>query len=61
MWLKSKTKQFNEDVEAIAGITRRPFRLPSLRPYFKVIWRRDNALIMLINGILYMHYSCVQA
>ncbi|CAN9174353.1 hypothetical protein AA0119_g6600 [Alternaria tenuissima] len=36
-------------------------RMPSLKPCFKALWQKENALIMLINGLFYMTYCCVQA
>ncbi|KAL1791979.1 hypothetical protein ACET3X_009730 [Alternaria dauci] len=36
-------------------------RLPSLKPCFKAVWQQENSLIMLINGLFYMTYCCVQA
>ncbi|KAH7077308.1 major facilitator superfamily transporter [Paraphoma chrysanthemicola] len=35
--------------------------IPSLKPCFKALWQKENALIMLINGLFYMAYCCVQA
>jgi len=36
-------------------------RLPSLMPCFKAVFQAENALLMLINGLVYMTYCCVQA
>ncbi|CAN9375856.1 unnamed protein product [Alternaria alternata] len=33
-------------------------RMPSLKPCFKALWQKENALIMLINGLFYMTYCC---
>jgi len=41
--------------------TAQPMRMPSLKPCFKALWQKGNALIMLINGLFYMTYCCVQA
>ncbi|KAI4609104.1 hypothetical protein J4E80_008852 [Alternaria sp. BMP 0032] len=43
------------------GIDVQPMRMPSLKPCFKALWQKENALIMLINGLFYMTYCCVQA
>ncbi|KAH6838982.1 multidrug resistance protein [Alternaria alternata] len=36
-------------------------RMPSLKPCFKALCQKENALIMLVNGLFYMTYCCVQA
>jgi hypothetical protein len=53
-----KTRGKKTGVDRKAGSR---FRLPSLIPCFKIIFHRHNALIMLINGIFYMTYCCIQA
>lgn len=59
-YFKFKSQQ-SVVVKPATGPMKRSFRPPSLVPCFKAVWRKHNALIMLINGIFYMTYCCVQA
>lgn len=42
-----------------AELAPRRLRIPSLKPCFKALWQKGNALIMLINGLFHMTYCCV--
>ncbi|KAI4912637.1 hypothetical protein J4E90_006043 [Alternaria incomplexa] len=58
----AKLKSNNSSTTSFGGEAHvQPMRWPSLKPCFKALWQKENALIMLINGLFYMTYCCVQA
>ncbi|PGH11174.1 hypothetical protein AJ79_05016 [Helicocarpus griseus UAMH5409] len=42
-------------------VARKPFRVPNPLASLRILWAKDTALIMLINGIYYTNFSCLQA
>lgn len=54
-WAKTSTTTVWETA------TRKGIKIPSLGPCITAIFKKENALIMLINGLFYMTYCCVQA
>ena len=57
--------RFRDSETEIVGqqeeITRKPFRVPNPLASLKMLWAKDTALIILIYGVYYMNFSCLQA
>ncbi|KAI4661250.1 uncharacterized protein J4E79_005063 [Alternaria viburni] len=49
--LNSKKSSVTSSESEIDG---QPMRMPSLKPCFKALWQKENALIMLINRLFYI-------
>lgn len=57
-WAKSRD---TPQVTTPGAVPRKRLQMPSLWPCIVATFKKNNALIMLINGLFYMTYCCVQA